>query len=411
MRAIRVWKLNAALAGALVASCVAHAGAPPAAGEPALEAARALARDALLVDTHIDVPYRLQEGWVDVTRATEGGDFDWPRAVEGGLDLVFMSIYTPARMEESGGAAELAHRLIDSVEALAARAPERFALVRSTADVERLQRHGRVLLALGMENGSPLEGKLERLREFHQRGVRYLTLAHSLSNHLSDSSYDANARWEGLSPFGHEVVREMNRLGMMVDVSHLSDAAVRDVLEVSSAPVIASHSSVRAFTPGFERNLDDALIKAIAGKRGVVQVAFGSMFVTESANRWYAERDKARTAWRESTGSADDEAAEQAWATQYRNANPLPYASVSDVADHFDHIVKLVGVEHVGIGSDFDGVGDSLPPGLKSVADYPNLVAELQRRDYSEADIRAILGGNLMRVWRAVEDAATPRKP
>ena len=396
MPVTRFWKLNAAVAAALLLAGVAVAD----------DAARELAHDALIVDTHIDVPYRLQERWEDVSKATAHGEFDWPRAVEGGLDVAFMSIYTPAAMEATGGSRELAHRLIDSVEAMAARAPERFALVHSTADVERLQRHGRVLLALGMENGSPIEGDLAHLRTFHGRGIRYITLAHGLSNHISDSSYDPNRRWQGLSPFGEQVVREMNRLGMMVDVSHLSDDAVRDVLAVSSAPVIASHSSARRFTPGFERNLDDALIKAIAEKGGVVQVNFGSSFLTEAGNRWFADRDTARDAWRKESGKEGDEQAEEAWAEQYRAGHPFPYASLSDVADHFDHIVKLVGVEHVGVGSDFDGVGDSLPTGLKSVADYPNLVAELQRRKYSDADIRKILGGNLMRVWRAVEGVA-----
>lgn len=403
MRVIRSWKLNAAIAAVL---CAAAAQAAVPTAEPDLAAARALAHEALLVDTHIDVPYRLQERWEDVTRATVHGEFDWPRAVEGGLDVAFMSIYTPPAMEATGGSRELAHRLIDSVEALAGRAPERFALVRTTAEVERLQRHGRVLLALGMENGSPIEGDLANLRSFHQRGVVYVTLAHGLSNHISDSSYDSNRRWQGLSPFGEQVVREMNRLGMMVDVSHLSDDAVRDVLAVSSAPVIASHSSARAFTPGFERNLDDALIKAIAQKGGVVQVNFGSSFITAAANRWSVEHDAARTAWRNGEGKDADDAAREAWEEGYRAEHPFPYATVAQVADHFDHIVKLVGVDHVGVGSDFDGVGDSLPVGLKSVADFPNLVAELQRRGYAEADLRKILGGNLMRAWRAVEEVA-----
>lgn len=377
---------------------------PPTAQQRA--AARLLAHEALLVDTHIDVPWRLFERWEDVTQATAGGEFDYPRAVEGGLDVAFMSIYTPAALEAEGGAREMAHRLIDSVEAIAARAPERFALVRSSADVQRLQRHGRVLLALGMENGSPIEGKLDNLRLFHARGVRYVTLAHGKSNHLADSSYDANRQWDGLSPFGREVVEEMNRLGMMVDVSHLSDAAVHDVLEASRAPVIASHSSARKFTPGFERNLDDALIKAIAERGGVVQVNFGSAFLTAAAQQWSDAYDAASTRWREETGSSGDDAAAQQWASAYRKQHPHPYADVPAVADHIDHIVGLGGIGSVGIGSDFDGVGDSLPVGLKSVADFPNLVAELQRRDYSEADIRKILGENLMRVWRAVEQRA-----
>ena len=393
---IRFWMLNAAV----------FAAASVGAADDRLADARRLAHEALIADTHIDVPYRLHERWEDVTGPTAHGEFDYPRAIAGGLDLAFMSIYTPASMEKSGGGRELAHRLIDSVEALAARAPDRFALVRSTADVERLHRHGRVLLALGMENGSPIEGDLANLRAFHARGVRYVTLAHGESNHLSDSSYDPNRRWGGLSPFGENVVAEMNRLGMMVDVSHLSDDAVSDVLRVSTAPVIASHSSARKFTPGFERNLDDALIEAIAAKGGVVQINFGSAFLTEAANRWSTAHATAHDAWRAAEGADASDAEDTEWEARYRAQNPYPYADVAAVADHIDHAVKLAGIAHVGIGSDFDGVGDSLPLGLKSVADYPLLIAELLRRKYSEADIRKILGENLMRVWRAVEDAA-----
>ena len=334
---IRFWMLNAAV----------FAAATAVAADNRLADAQRLAREALVVDTHIDVPYRLHERWEDVTAATAHGEFDDPRALAGGLDVAFMSIYTPASMEESGGGRELAHRLIDSVEALAARAPGRFALVRSSADVERLQRHGRVLLALGLENGSPLEGDLANLRAVHARGVRYITLAHGMSNHLSDSSYDPNRRWGGLSPFGEKVVAEMNRLGTMVDVSHLSDDAVRDVLRVSTAPVIASHSSARKFTPGWERNLDDALIRAIAAKGGVVQVNFGSAFLTADANAWSTARDAAHDAWVAEQGGDTTEAEDTEWEARYRSAHPYPYADVATVADHIDHVRKVAGVDHV----------------------------------------------------------------
>lgn len=372
-----------------------------------LEAARALTREALLVDTHIDVPYRLEESWADVTEKTDDGEFDYPRAIAGGLDVAFMSIYTPPELETEGGGAQLAHRLIDAVEALAARAPHRFALVRSTADVERLQDPKRVLLALGMENGSPIEHRIENLRRFHARGVRYVTLAHGKSNHISDSSYDEKRPWDGLSPFGVEVVHEMNRLGMMVDVSHLSDAAIRDVLDASSAPVIASHSSARRFTPGWERNLSDQLIRAVAAKGGVVQVNFGSTFLTVEAQAWSKAQQAATSAYVKANGLAADSEAASAFSKRYLAEHPFPYASVSDVADHFDHIVKLVGVDHVGIGSDFDGVGPTMPAGLKSVADYPVLIAELKRRGYSDAQLRKLMGENLMRVWKQVERVAS----
>ncbi len=365
--------------------------------------ARMMAQRALIVDTHVDVPYRLREHWQDVTVATDGGDFDYERARRGGLNIPFMSIYIPAEMEAEGGSFELANQLIDSVEALVGRAPKKFAMVKSAAQAEKAKSMGLIGLAMGMENGSPIEGKLENLAFFHQRGIRYITLTHSKSNHISDSSYDEHRQWGGLSPFGREMVAEMNRLGIMVDVSHISDEAFFQVLEISQAPVIASHSSARHFTPGFERNMSDEMITALARNGGVIQINFGSSFITEAANKWYAVMGEARTAWMELTGNEAESDAAKAWQDSYREALPLPYASLSDVVDHIDHVVALTGIEHVGIGSDFDGVGDSLPEGLKDVSFYPALIEELLRREYPAEHINAILGGNLMRVWRAVE--------
>jgi membrane dipeptidase len=381
--------------------------ATPALAADDLARATKLAQDALIVDTHIDVPYRLEEGWADVTQATKDGEFDYPRATAGGLDVAFMSIYTPPSLEIAGGSAQLAHRLIDSVEALQARAPERFAVVRSVDDVERLAKKGRILLALGMENGSPVEKKLENLEIFRDRGVRYITLAHGLANHISDSSYDSNRPWDGLSPFGVDVVKRMNELGIMVDVSHLSDAAVRDVLEASDVPVIASHSSARHFTPGWERNLSDELIKAIADKGGVVQINFGSTFLTKAAHAWSTAESAAKKEFLAANGFTGDGGAASTWSETYLAEHPFPFATVSDAADHFDHVVKVAGIDHAGVGSDFDGVGPTLPIGLKSTADYPNLVAELMKRGYSDADLRKLLGANVMRVWTAVEKRAT----
>ncbi len=363
-------------------------------------AAVEMARRHVIVDTHIDVPYRIKDQWEDVTRATDGGDFDLPRALRGGLDIPFMSIYTPAEMEAEGGSFQLANELIDLVEAMVARAPGKLAVARSVADAESAVSSGKMALALGMENGTPLEGKLENIAHFRQRGISYITLTHSLSNHISDSSYDENRQWNGLSEFGKDVVREMNRQGVMVDVSHLTDEAVRQVLEISAVPVIASHSSARHFTPGFERNLSDELIVALAGNGGVIQINFGSAFLTGEANAWSEEFWELRKAFREENGLDEDAPEISEFTAEYRVEKPYPYATIDDVLDHFDHVAKLAGVEHVGIGSDFDGVGDSLPAGLKDVADYPNLVAGLQGRGYSEKDIAGILGGNLLRVWR-----------
>ncbi len=260
---------------------------------------------------------------------------------------------------------------------------------------------------MGMENGSPIEGDLATLQHFHERGIRYITLAHSLSNHISDSSYDDNRQWNGLSEFGVEVVREMNRLGIMVDVSHLSDEAFWQVLEISAVPVIASHSSARHFTPGWERNMSDEMITALAEKGGLIMINFGSAFITEEARQYSSERWPASRAFVAEHSDMPREDAQKAFAARWEAEHgPMPYASLDDVLDHFDHVVRLVGVDHVGIGSDYDGVGDSLPTGLKDVSAYPNLVEGLLRRGYSEADVRKILGENLLRVWQAIDDYA-----
>ena len=385
------------------------AAALPAQAEDSKEAlAREIARKHILVDTHIDAPYRLQEDWEDVTQSTQRGEFDFPRAVTGGLDIPFMSIYTPASMEAEGGSYQLANRLIDSVEAMVARAPDQLVIVSTAEAANAAFEAGKVGLALGMENGTPLEGDLAKLRHFRARGISYITLAHSLSNHLSDSSYDENRPLQGLSEFGREAVREMNRVGMMVDISHVSDQAFFQVLEVSRAPVIASHSSARHFTPGFERNMSDEMIVALAKNGGVIQINFGSTFVTQKARDWSDVYWAEYGAFREANGLERGAQELEHFSTEYRSAKPFPYATIGDVIDHFDHVVKLVGIDHVGIGSDYDGVGDTLPVGLKDVSDFPNLVAGLQGRGYSERDIAKILGGNLMRVWRQVGEIAEP---
>jgi membrane dipeptidase len=371
--------------------------------------AAAVAQGSMIVDTHIDVPYRLQEGWVDVTRGTDEGDFDYDRARLGGLNLPFMSIYTPAELEAEGGSFELANQLIDNVEALVGRTPEKFVLVTSTGEAEQARKQGLIGLAMGMENGSPIEGDLENLQFFFDRGIRYITLTHSLGNHISDSSFDEERQWSGLSPFGREVVREMNRQGIMVDISHVSDEAFYQVLEITKAPVIASHSSARHFTPGWERNMSDEMIRALAENGGVIQINFGSPFVTDEAHQWFEAMKKKRSAYLEENGFDEHGDEADKFQEAYREEHPFPYAKLSDLADHFDHVVGLVGIEHLGIGSDFDGVGDSLPEGIKDVSFYPALIEELMKREYTVENIQAILGGNLMRVWRAVEDHAKAR--
>jgi membrane dipeptidase len=368
--------------------------------------AKSLAQKGLIVDTNIDVPYRLSEKWEDVTGRTEDGDFDFERAREGGLDVPFMSIYTPAESEAEGSSYKLANSLIDNVEALVGRAPEKFTVVRSPAEAQAAWKAGKIGLAMGMENGSPIEGRIENVRFFRDRGVSYITLAHSLSNHLSDSSYDEERKWNGLSPFGREVIAEMNRLGVMVDVSHLSDDAFWQVLELSRVPVIASHSSARHFTPGWERNMSDEMIRAMAARGGVIMINFGSSFVSDEARQWYDTMAETRKAWLEENNYDEHGPERSEFNKRYREEHPFPYADMDDVIRNFTHVIDLVGIEHVGIGSDFDGVGDSLPEGMKDVSFYPNLLEGLLELEYPVADVEKVMSGNLLRVWQANLDYA-----
>ena len=377
-------------------------------GEPpvvdyAAEAQR-IAQSSIIVDTHIDVPMRLATITQDISQATDSGDFDYPRAVAGGLNAPFMSIYTPASYEAEGKSKAAAETLIDLVENMVATAPDKFSIATSVADVRSQFEAGLMSLPMGMENGSPIEGELSNLKHFYDRGIRYVTPAHSLSNHLSDSSYDENRQWNGLSDFGNDAIREMNRLGIMVDVSHVSDEAFWQILEISGAPVIASHSSARFFTPGFERNMNDDMIVAIAENGGVIQINFGSTFVSQKSRDYGDARSAAGKQYLAEHPDLKEAFLYKNYPAIYAEEHgPLPFASMDDVLDHFDHVVELTGIDHVGIGSDYDGVGDSLPIGLKDVSSYPNLIAGLLERGYSEEDVRKILGENLLRVWEEVE--------
>ena len=378
----------------------------PETDEQRLERARRLAQRTLIVDGHIDVPYRLRKNPDDVTEATSGGDFDYPRAVEGGLDAPFMSIYVPANLEVDGGSKELANELIDMVESIAERAPEKFAVAHTSADVERAFDSGRVALLLGMENGSPIEGDLANLEHFHGRGVRYITLCHSRDNHICDSSYDTRHSSKGLTEFGRTVVAKMNELGVIIDVSHISDDTFWQVMELTRAPVLATHSSLRHFTPEFERNMSDEMVLEMGKKGSVVMINFGSSFINNDYRLHGSKRGEALGSFCENNGVERDSEAAKAFLASYDETKPKQFADVGDVADHIDRVVELVGVDHVGLGSDFDGVGDSLPSGLKDVSDYPNLLAELMKRGYSTRDLKKICGGNAMRVFKEVERIA-----
>lgn len=365
-----------------------------------------LAQDLIIIDTHIDVPERLHAKWENISQLTEEGNFDYPKAIKGGLNAPFMSIYIPAKYQKTGGAKELADTLINMVNKFATDWPDKFIIATSPADVLNQFSKTRISLCMGMENGAGINEDLNNLEYFYNRGIRYITLTHSKNNKICDSSYDDEVTWNGLSPFGVEVVKEMNRLGIMVDISHVSDSTFYQVIKTTAAPVIASHSSSRFFTPGWQRNMSDDMIKLMAENGGVIQINFGSSFLSGKIK---TERSKisreidsilaGKKINRNSPGGKE-------FIKNYWEQHQSGYADVKDVADHIDHVIKLVGIDHIGIGSDYDGVGDSLPRGLKDVSDYPNLIYELLKRGYSEKNIEKICSGNLLRVWREVEESA-----
>jgi membrane dipeptidase len=369
------------------------------------ERAVELARQFIIVDGHVDAPSQIDWRGADLVTGENTRDFDYERARAGGLDAPFMSIYVSADYEDTGGAKARADILIGLVEAVAARHPDKFEMAYSPRDIRRIFEAGKIAFPLGMENGSPIEGDMDNLKHFYDRGIRYITLAHSRSNHISDSSYDEEEKWGGLSPFGFEVVRVMNNLGIMIDVSHLTDAAIEDILGATRAPVVATHSSLRHFTPDWERNLPDALVEAIGENGGVVMINFGSAFLTPEANVYNAPRDAAREAEEKRLGRPMTETESDAFNAAWLGDHPYPYATVDDVLDHIDRAVDRAGIDHVGLGSDYDGVGDTLPEGLKDAASYPELVQGLMDRGYGEGDIEKILGANLLRVWEEVEAA------
>ena len=387
--------------------------------ESAIEAAimrkaDSLAQAYIITDGHIDLPYRLKSEGISLITAENGstvidagiGDFDFERARQGGLDAPFMSVYIPSELQKEGGAKALADSLIDLVESIATTFPDKYAMANSPAEVEENFKAGKISLPIGMENGAPIEGDIKNVEYFFNRGVRYITLSHGLDNEITDSSYDSTATHGGLSDFGRKVVEEMNRVGIMVDVSHISDSAFYDVMEITKVPVIASHSSARKFTPDFERNMSDDLIKALAKNGGVIQINFGSDFLDiESQESSKNINEKFQKELAEKGLTMNDSAAKP-FMEQFKKDNPYKFSTLEMVADHIDHVVDLVGIDHVGLGSDYDGVGDSLPEGLKDVSDYPNLIAELLRRGYSDEDIAKICYKNVFRVWNTVLEAA-----
>jgi len=354
----------------------------------------------IIVDTHVDLPYRLWRHSEDITNLTKDGHFDYERAMKGGLNAPFMSIYIPAEYQKTGGCYGLADSLIDLVDSLAENFPNKFAIAVSTNDVKNQFGKGIISFPMGMENGCPINS-IKDLKHFYERGIRYITLTHSKANHICDSSYDPNKKWNGLSPFGKSLIPEMNKLGIMVDISHVSDSTFYQTLKISKVPLIASHSSCRYFTHGFERNMNDDMIKKLAEKGGVIQITFGSYFIMGGFNKISTDIENYLTD--HNLKRSSDEG--KKFVEEYLKNHPRNPGTVADVAEHIDHVVKLAGIDHVGLGSDFEGVG-TLPKNLEDVSCYPNLIYELLKKGYSENDIQKICSGNILRVWKEVEEFA-----
>ncbi len=373
-----------------------------------------LAHQFIITDGHVDLPFRLkvknfriEREYMGIPVSTPEGDFDFERAKKGGLDAPFMSIYIPSsyQLQPDNGKA-LADSMINMINGIAAQIPDKFALANSPAEVETNFKAGKISLPMGMENGAPIGTDLKNVQYFYDRGIRYITLTHGKDNQICDSSYDTARTWNGLSPFGKQVVEEMNKVGIMVDISHVSDSTFYQVMKLSKAPCIASHSSCRFYTPGFIRNMSDDMIKTLAAHDGVIQINFGSTFL-DSTVRAENEinRKKLRALLEEKKLSESDSLAKPVM-EEFKKQNPSLFADVETVANHIDHVVKLVGINHVGIGSDYDGVGDSLPTGLKDVSQYPNLIYALLKRGYTAEDIEKICHKNVWRVWNKVEEVA-----
>ncbi len=371
--------------------------------------ADSLAHAYIIVDGHVDLPYRLSiknfrptKEFTGIPVSSKEGDFDYVRAKRGGLSSPFMSIYIPASYQK-GGAKEYADYLIDMVNSIVNDHPDKFALGLSVDQVNQNFKNGLISLPMGMENGAPIGNDLANVKYFHDRGIRYITLTHSEDNQLCDAAYAKTRQWHGLSPFGKQVVLEMNKVGIMVDISHVTDSTFWQVLQVSKAPIIASHSSCRHFTPGFERNMNDEMIEALGKHHGVIMINFGSDFLDGNIQKQdNANRDELESLLKNNGLTAGDSLAKPI-IKEFEKAHPTLHSDVRKVVDHIEHVITLAGIDHVGLGSDFDGVGDSLPVGLKDVSAYPNIVYELLKRGHTESEIAKILSGNLLRVWKSVE--------
>ncbi|MGA1367884.1 MAG: dipeptidase [Blastocatellia bacterium] len=376
------------------------------ANEPAskeiAERAKALHFSSLVLDTHIDVTPKLQTDW-QFTDEHREGHIDLPRMKKGGLNALFFSIYMPGTVTGPQAVHDSLER-IAAVHRLAEELPGEIALCRTAEEVRRARREGKIAALMGMEGGHMIHNRLPILRMYAALGVRYLTLTHSVHTEWADSSGEP-ARHKGLTDFGREVVRELNRLGMMVDISHVSDQTFWEALKMSEAPLIASHSSCRALS-GHVRNMTDEMIRALAAKGGVIQINYLDAYLDQAL---FEYNQKALPLMRELMRTYPGRENLAKWRAEVAKVHgPAPKASWERILDHIDHAVRLVGVEHVGLGSDFDG--GSMPVGMEDVTHLPKITEALLRRGYAEQDIRKILGENTLRLMTEVERVAESKR-
>jgi membrane dipeptidase len=393
----------------LMAQASAPTQAPPKSKPSAQQNWQAIHDSAIIIDTHADTPGRFVDENFDLAQPAGNGYMDFNEIKAGNLGAEFFSIWVEPKGNK-GHEAKRALDMIDSVYEQARRHPDKMMMAFSTQDILTAHRQHKFAALLGVEGGHAIEGDIRILRDFYRLGVRYMTLTWSNTNDIGDSSGDMDDKsiqhHGGLTPFGREVVTEMNRMGMMVDISHVADNTFYQALELSKAPVIASHSSSRALTNA-PRNMTDDMLKALAAKNGVAQVNFYCAFISEkyrqTAHQLAEQHDPDYAKVQElfikpQTPEVKQELAE----AKARLAPKLPRPPLSDLIDHIDHMVKVAGVDHVGLGSDFDGI-DCSPQGLDSVADLPKITQALYARGYKASDLDKILGGNLLRVFGDVE--------
>ena len=394
---------------------IALACAAPISAQTVSKKAQEIQNSAIVIDTHADTPQRFLDEDYDIasTDPKDQGHISLDKAKAGNLGAEFFSIWVDPETNR-GHFARHTLDLIDSVYEQAARHPDRMMMAFSVADIEHAHRQHKLAALLGIEGGHSIENDIRLLRDFYRLGVRYMTLSWSNTNEFADSSGDINdpkvEHHNGLTEGGKQIVQEMNRLGMLVDISHVADKTFYDAIAISKAPVIASHSSARALT-NHPRNMTDDMLRAIAKNGGVVQVNFYSAFIDENyrkaAEAQAKDRDAAVKAYTDkmkadgkTVSYIDEDRIEREWAAK------LPRPPLSSLIDHIDHIAKVAGIDHVGLGSDFDGVSGETPEGIDSAADLPKITQALLDRGYSANDIRKILGGNILRVFRQAEQVS-----